>query len=422
MLNQLAENNTQNSSLNGFSEENTLHLTSEDNAIKIWWYFNVAIFFDVAFFLSDTIGHFSGGLFFGVIAFFGIFSFGIFSQKISFHFSKLTFLYCIYLFIPLIIGLLLYPYNVISIISLYIKFSTYVFVIMVLSAQRFDRLPWNDFHISFFLIGILVFLSMSVCYAPYLGNIQLEFSRGINEVRPSGFFKNSNIVTPLVFLQLFLIPKNKKFIAGIILFASILVLFRINANTAYLAIAFALLYYYFIGKRNHLGGLIFLVFAVIFAFYFNDRLLRQIELAILNFDAISTDSVNYNLLGGDSSFTWRMAYWFKMLSNFPNEPLFQIIFGHGFGASFENYGNLPHNEYLRVLYEEGVIGFFFFCCIISNLFRHASLKGRVLLVCYAVFIFSENTFDTFFVFMVFIVLICYDVSNNRIAANENPVN
>ena len=406
--------------------ENDMLLTEKpamkpDAGIVIWRYFSWAIFFDILFFFLEYTFHVPLGIVIGSFVFLAIFLFGALRQNIRFNFPQKAVVYWIYLLIPFLTGIFSYPDSFTNILSLYVKFSIYLFVFMILSVQNFDCLPWDDFQNSKFLLGILIFLSMSTVFAPYYGNNQLDSISGI-EIRPSGFFKNSNIAAPIAFLQLFMIPSRKKFVSAIIYFCAILALLRINSNTTWIAIALTAMYYLVCVRKNYAAGIFFLLAAGIIATIFNDRFLIQIETAFMNMDSILTDSVNYGLIGNETSLTWRLTHWIKLISAiFSDDSILAIMFGHGLASTIMDNGILPHNEYLRILYEEGVIGFLLFCAVGINAFREASPKGRTLLVCYAVFMFSENALDTFSAFIIFLTLLSYDIACNKrkVLSHEN---
>jgi O-antigen ligase len=72
----------------------------------------------------------------------------------------------------------------------------------------------------------------------------------------------------------------------------------------------------------------------------------------------------------NSSVGWRLYFWDEILRRFPDAPWF----GHGVGSSVmlgvELFGleAAPHNGYLRVLYETGVVGFGAFLWVLGTMF------------------------------------------------------
>jgi O-antigen ligase len=79
--------------------------------------------------------------------------------------------------------------------------------------------------------------------------------------------------------------------------------------------------------------------------------------------SLSVGGVGVNVMG-------RLTVWSVLLAAFPDAP----AFGHGAGSSRdlieEHYSGRiihPHNDYIRVLYEYGVVGLFFFLWGLGNL-------------------------------------------------------
>ena len=63
---------------------------------------------------------------------------------------------------------------------------------------------------------------------------------------------------------------------------------------------------------------------------------------------------------GSASGIWRVVHWRKTVTTYlDGEPLQQLI-GFGLGSSTRILGKLPHNEYLRMLFAEGLMGLFLF--------------------------------------------------------------
>ncbi len=59
--------------------------------------------------------------------------------------------------------------------------------------------------------------------------------------------------------------------------------------------------------------------------------------------------------GDNNSFNWRLSQWYLLLNAWRQYP----IFGYGLGLSIQAGGNgfLPHNDYVRALVEQGIVGF-----------------------------------------------------------------
>jgi O-antigen ligase len=92
--------------------------------------------------------------------------------------------------------------------------------------------------------------------------------------------------------------------------------------------------------------------------------------------------------------------------------------GHGFNSTHTYTGNAPHNDYLRILFEMGIIPFFLYCLFLSRIFFYSSKRtsrqgkywyinyGMLMLIIYQVIIsmvqqpsYSLSNFPQFLTFV-----------------------
>ena len=106
---------------------------------------------------------------------------------------------------------------------------------------------------------------------------------------------------------------------------------------------------------------------------------------------------------GSASGIWRVAHWRKTVVTYAEGTLAQQLFGFGIGSSPGILGKLPHNEYLRMLFEQGLVGFVLFLFIWQRLIRRAPAAIRYIGVIVAIYSFSENNLDNF-PFMALLIL------------------
>ena len=98
---------------------------------------------------------------------------------------------------------------------------------------------------------------------------------------------------------------------------------------------------------------------------------------------------------GSASGIWRVAHWLKTVTTYAEgTPLEQII-GFGLGSSPLILGKLPHNEYLRMLFEQGLIGFAIFIFVWRRIIMTAPAHVRFVALIVAIYSFSENNLDNF---------------------------
>ena len=118
-----------------------------------------------------------------------------------------------------------------------------------------------------------------------------------------------------------------------------------------------------------------------------------------------------NRLYGGEPLYWRLAMWKQLFLNaFVQKPI--LGFGTGtsldVGGTYTNFLTYPHNDYLRILIENGVVGFMFYLAFfISNLklsFREIKFdSNRYFNVCAFILIFA-------FMFMSLAANIFYEVT------------
>lgn len=106
---------------------------------------------------------------------------------------------------------------------------------------------------------------------------------------------------------------------------------------------------------------------------------------------------------GSGSAIWRLSHWRRTLVTYSDGTLMQQLVGFGLGSSPQILGKLPHNEYLRMLFEQGLLGFALFLFTWSKLIRTADPQVQYVGIIVAIYSFSENNLDNF-PFMALFVL------------------
>lgn len=108
---------------------------------------------------------------------------------------------------------------------------------------------------------------------------------------------------------------------------------------------------------------------------------------------------------GDSSFLFRLVHWTKILMAYTNADFFNILLGHGDLTVKENFGLQSHNEYIKIIYENGIVILICFICFIRFVLNAIKpLKLRYVVFSPFVYFFSENlllfSFCNFFIFLI----------------------
>jgi hypothetical protein len=106
---------------------------------------------------------------------------------------------------------------------------------------------------------------------------------------------------------------------------------------------------------------------------------------------------------GAASGAWRLAHWQKTLSGYADGSPAERILGFGTGSTPDRFGKLPHNEYLRLLFEQGIVGFVLFLVAWGGMMKSAPAEVKYCCVILAIYSFSENNLDNFPFISLFIL-------------------
>ena len=136
------------------------------------------------------------------------------------------------------------------------------------------------------------------------------------------------------------------------------------------------------------GGvvLIALMFALFGSSEFGqERLSSVMDTPLLNPDIDQSRSILMSWRDGNS-FNWRVAQWTFLLDAWQDRP----ILGHGIGSSryITYFNQLAHNDYIRALAEQGIIGLILFLVFLGaqlirlvQLMANATRDGRQWTLC-----------------------------------------
>jgi hypothetical protein len=241
--------------------------------------------------------------------------------------------------------------------------------------------------------------------------------------RHSGLFVNPNNLALIPFLLLFFINplKDKWFIRAAAHGIVVAVLAFSGTSGAVLAYAIGMVVHFssMVSKTLRslvygaavVGGLVGLAFLAAGAERFlpETRLTNQITVMRAQFETVldGGDVVYYQqerVSGpGSASAIWRLIHWRRTIAIYLDGTLTQQTFGFGIGSSPGLLGLLPHNEYLRILLEQGIIGFLLFIFAWKRIITTAPSEVRYIGLIVAIYSFSENNLDNFPFMALFIL-------------------
>lgn len=283
---------------------------------------------------------------------------------------------------------------------------------------------------------VLLILMISIALPPAVAGPP---GAGADDARHAGVFVNPNNLALIPFLLLFLIDDVRDSLPLRIGVHAIVIAVLVFSGTSGATLA------YLIGMaihlRSHLApGLKIVALAVALAgvgmlglmalegdnLLPETRLTKQIALmgdqfqTVMQGGRISYYQAERALGPGATSGIWRLEHWRHTLVTYAEGTPTQQIFGFGVGASPLLLPNYPHNEYLRVLFEQGMLGVVLFVIMWRCILRTAPASVRYAGLIVAVYCFSENNFDNFPFMSLFVLLLsARDFAKGEHAAREH---
>lgn len=275
-----------------------------------------------------------------------------------------------------------------------------------------------------------------------MGAVTLAIPRGEQTddvLRLSGFFVNANNLSLTMMTLLFLIDEQHDRRAVKIAFHAVIILFLVLSGTsgailAYLgAMAFRTLTFakFTHNARAHIAMLLLvliligLVFVVPVSLYqripLTNRIIGQLSLIWdqlpLAVSGYEPDYAHISKLYGESggSGIWRIAHWRKGFDVMADANPFQLVFGHGVGSSSLLLDKLPHNDYLRILIEQGVLGLALSLAFFAVVFTRIDWRYRHCIVAVALYCICENNMDNLLFMSLFVFFLAS--AQNRLPAD-----
>jgi hypothetical protein len=238
-------------------------------------------------------------------------------------------------------------------------------------------------------------------------------SEGRGEVRFSGVFVNANNLA----LFAFLVPlvcstwfRRYYFVGYLIAFAFISYSGTMGALLSMLA---SILYH---SKERLkitiavvvLGGLLYpLVVASDFTII--DKVKGQLSVlwdlypdgySSVDFGVLLSVYGEYSLSG-----VWRIVHWASILQEYCRLGPFGWLYGAGLGASSDVFVKLPHNDWLRFLYEGGAILVSAMAMFWWRVYREGCDSGKIIILASLLYSLSENNVDNLLYFSFLMVFV-----------------
>lgn len=268
-------------------------------------------------------------------------------------------------------------------------------------------------------ILILLLMGLISCIVPNLSETD-------EVMRMSGFFVNANNLSLSMMTLLFLIDEEKDSRARKLSIHAILILFLLLSGTsgAILAYLGAMSFKYLVllkSAHRHpnkgmlvLTGLALLLLGCLLTSpLFMEvpivrRIVTQLSLIWHEFPlAASGCELDYGYLSSiygtdDCSGIWRISHWRACVDVIADANIIQLLCGHGILASSLLLYKVPHNDYLRVLMEQGIIGLILYAAFFLTVFRRIDWRHRYSIVAVALYCLTENNMENLLFMSIFV--------------------
>lgn len=367
-------------------------------------YFLYLTIFLIGFFLGITAFNIAGAIIFFVLLLIGNYKQALFIRK------DLTVNIAFWMmFIPIINLVLRHQSTDISYIIKHVMlYATYVVVLSYGLPPLYSR-----YEKKYLLLMLFAVMAVSLLSGR-------SFVRD-EEVRLSGVFTDPNNLALMALAFLFFVDEEVDSIAKkLAVYGFVFVVLIVTATSgAMLAFMVGMAYKF---RKRLLNGKILLfsvLTSVVLLFFAPDlmnlqsvmRLYTQMDVAVDNIHLIKEQSdLDFGTLVGEHSQTslsglWRLFHWTKAVLLYIGSAPLVILFGFGIGTSSELLGNVPHNEYVRVLFEQGLVGFVLFIMFYSIVLKRIDKRYVHIMIMIAVFSVTQNVIENMLFMNIFILYI-----------------
>jgi len=245
-------------------------------------------------------------------------------------------------------------------------------------------------------------------------------------VRMSGIFVNANMFSLSMMTLLFLIDEEKDSRAKKLSIHMILILFLLLSGTsgAILAYAGAMAFKYLLllkssrRFRNKWALLPFSIALLVLGCLLTTHLFIDVPIVKRTVTqlymvwhelplAASGYELDYGYLNkiydtNDCSGIWRISHWRTCVDVVADSNIVQLLCGHGIASSSLLLYNDPHNDYFRVLIEQGIIGLSLYIAFFLTMFRRIDSRYWYCIVMITIYCFSENNMENLVFMSLFV--------------------
>lgn len=327
----------------------------------------------------------------------------------------------------------IYLYVVLVVLGFFVVQSILYFEIKIFSIKGLLR------FLAYFLFAVLIsyvnikdikhFFKIAAFY------FVLTIPVGIYQFLEWGRYRNtwdhSNhlayVLSMTIYFFIFHKPfKNKK--VNLFCIIGLIVSLILTTSTGGILVLLVLLGYNAIKSKRisfvkKITFLVLTIIATIFAINFSEKIAYQLEsVNFLTYEFVMERVEIYtidgvNRAGGFGSFVWRIIYWSKLMYTFFSESFLQITFGVGVDHLTKGYmpyefmDKDPHNDFVKVLLEYGVLGLLLFLGFFRKVYKVLN-KNFNIVILIAVPMFFGNTIVNYPFNVTLILILMYELKKN----------
>jgi hypothetical protein len=327
----------------------------------------------------------------------------------------------------------IYLYIVLVVLGFFVVQSILYFEIKIFSIKGWLR------FVAYFLFAVLISYMKEKDIKYFFITIAFYFVLtipvGVYQFIELGRYRNtwdhSNhlayVLTMSIYFFIFHQPfKNKK--VNLFFVIGLIVSLILTKSTGGLLVLLALLGYNAITSKKItffkkltflalflIGGLLAINFSVKISEQLDSINFLTYEFVMERVRIYTIDGVNR--AGGFGSFVWRIIYWSKLMYTFFSESFLQITFGVGVDHLTKGYmpyefmDKDPHNDFIKVLLEYGVLGILLFFRFFRKLYKILN-KNFDIIILIAVPMFFGNAIVNYPFNLTLILILMYEYKRN----------
>jgi hypothetical protein len=271
---------------------------------------------------------------------------------------------------------------------------------------------------------VIIFLFLIMVFPLLLGCFELLGLIKSIEVHTFSIFSNRNNASLYAITLLSLYNYFYRNEIRVIIF-SILIAILFSTLGVFIAVLASLFFIYFNFRnvKTFFVSISLLISIIAIGLYFNFTILERISSqtkVVQAMDLRTLSSTSYGNIAAatgtsDISIFFRLKHWDEIIVFLKNEPS-SIFFGNGVGASIKmtTMRMVPHNDYLRLIFESGIFVLIAFLFILYYINKNIGLNYRLipfLTVC--IYFFSENLITNYLAMSIFYFVAGLEVSYGK---------